>query len=116
MINSSYLFELFFLPLFWRKTMAATKLLKAAVLSTTLALSPMMAQSAFAQAQPAAAAGAAGTAGGTAAGAAGATAATAAAAGGLTTAAIVGGVVVVGAGIAVAVSGSGSGSTTTNGQ
>ena len=87
--------------------MAFTKLLHAAVLSTSLALSPLMAQSAFAQTAPV-----------STPAPAGAQAAKDAAKGGLSDEAIVGIVVVVGAGIAVAASsggGSGSGTTGTTG-
>jgi hypothetical protein len=90
--------------------MAVSKLLQAAVLSTSLALSPLMAQSAFAQTAPAP------TTGSTT-GAAGGQAAKDAAKGGLSDEAIVGIVVVVGAGIAVAASSGGgsSGATGTTG-
>jgi hypothetical protein len=111
MINSSYLFELFFYS-FWRKTMALTKTLSATALSLSLVFSPLVMQSAFAQDGGAGAGSVAGAAAGTGT-AAGATAATAAAAGGLSTAAIVSGVVVVGAAIAVAASSGGSSSGTT---
>lgn len=101
--------------------MQISKLFTASVTSLTLALSPLIAQNVFAQSvtPPTAASlsgsGVTATVVAPAGTAVGAGAATGAAVGGLTPAAIVGGVVVVGAAVAIAVSSNGSGSSGTTG-